>query len=300
MSATLRKRIRPNWNFRTDPHISPPARGEDPRDLNMTHYAMPLSARKTCRSYNINMPQMAMGGLSESWLFRELGDMHWQMITNGLQCPSIELSDPAGNRLYATFTRISVSSSALASYEENEPFDLEGDLFRFGPGIYFSEINFTNGRASIMSSISMRGENRSNVYLLKGQPKIPPNCKIAKRQTLPQFGQDYISVRASYPSSDIFSCEYEIIPQYDINGVGLLYFAAYPIISDICQERFASQRNLSTMKRDVFYFRNCDPGETLVFRIDCRESSDLLVESETSISRKSDGILMARSSRQKH
>jgi probable biosynthetic protein (TIGR04098 family) len=101
-------------------------------------------------------------------------------------------------------------------------------------------------------------------------------------------------VRASYPSSDIFSCEYEIIPQYDINGVGLLYFAAYPIISDICEERFASERNLSTTKRDVFYFRNCDPVETLVFRIHRRQSSDLLVESETSISRKSDGALMAR------
>jgi probable biosynthetic protein (TIGR04098 family) len=128
-----------------------------------------------------------------------------------------------------------------------------------------------------MSSFSMRGESGSNVYLFKGQPKIPPNCKITKHQTLPQFGQEYITARASYPSSDIFSCDYEIIPQYDINGVGLLYFAAYPIISDICEERFASQRNLSTTKRDVFYFRNCDPGETLVFRIHARQSSDLLV-----------------------
>jgi probable biosynthetic protein (TIGR04098 family) len=255
---------------------------------------MTLSAGKTCRSYNINMPQMAMGGLSESWLFKELGDMHWQMITDGLQCPSSGLSDATGNRLYATFTRISVSSNALASYEEDAPFDLEGNLFRFGSGIYFSEINFTNGRARIMSSFSMREESGSNVHLLKGQPKIPPNCKIAKHRTLPLFGQEYTTVRASYLSSDIFSCEYAIIPQYDINGVGLLYFAAYPIISDICEERFASQCNLSTTKRDVFYFRNCDRGETLIFRIHGRQSRDLLVESETSVSRKSDGVLMAR------
>ncbi len=260
----------------------------------MERFALPLSAGTTGRSFNINMPQMSMGGLSESWLFKELGDMHWQMITDGLRCRSSELSDATGNRLYATFTRISVSSNALVSYKENAPFDLEGGLFRFGPSIYFSEINFTNGRARLMSSFSMREESGSNVYLLKGQPKIPPNCKIAKHQTLPQFGQEYVSVRASHLSSDTFSCEYEIIPQHDINGVGLLYFAAYPIISDICEERFASQRNLSTTKRDVFYFRNCDPGETLVFRIHSRQSSDLLVESETSLSRKSDGVLMAR------
>ena len=261
----------------------------------MQHCDLRLSGGKIGRSFNINMPQMSMGGLSESWLFKELGDMHWQMITDGLQCPSSELSDASGNRLYATFTRISVSSStALASYKENAPFDLEGQLFRFGSGVYFSEINFTNGRARIMSTFSMRGEGGSNVNLLKGHPKIPPICRVAKHRTLPEFGQEYTTVRASNLSSDIFTCEYEIIPQYDINGVGLLYFASYPIISDICEGRFASQRNLSTTKRDVFYIRNCDPADTLVFRIHGWESSDLFVESETSISRKSDGFLMAR------
>ena len=148
--------------------------------------------------------------------------------------------------------------------------------------------------ALIMSSFSMRGESGSNVSLLKGQPKIPPNCKIAEHQTLPQFGQEYRTLRASGLSNEIFSCEYEIIPQHDINGVGLLYFAAYPIISDICEARFVSQRNLSTIKRDVFYFSNCDPGETLVFRIHSRKESVSLFESESSISRKSDGVLMAR------
>jgi hypothetical protein len=145
---------------------------------NDRYLGMPLSAGRTGRSFNINMPQMSMGGLSESWLFKELGDMHWQMIT----------VDATGNRLYATFTRISVSSNALVSYEENTPFDLEGDPSRFGAGIYFSEINFTNGRARIMSSFSMRGENGSNVNLLKGQPKIPPNCKIAKHATAVRSG----------------------------------------------------------------------------------------------------------------
>ena len=33
------------------------------------------------RSYDLNMPQMALGGLSESWLFKELGDIHWRLIT---------------------------------------------------------------------------------------------------------------------------------------------------------------------------------------------------------------------------
>src|SRR5260221_12720939 len=32
------------------------------------------------RVYRLNMPQMAMGGLSELWLFKEVGGVHWDMI----------------------------------------------------------------------------------------------------------------------------------------------------------------------------------------------------------------------------
>src|SRR5262245_47321591 len=33
------------------------------------------------RDYALNMPHMALGGLSEYWLCKELGDAHWAMIT---------------------------------------------------------------------------------------------------------------------------------------------------------------------------------------------------------------------------
>ena len=40
------------------------------------------------RSYSVNMPQMAMGGLSELWLLKELGDLHWGMIASGRRSQS--------------------------------------------------------------------------------------------------------------------------------------------------------------------------------------------------------------------
>ena len=58
------------------------------------------------RQYVLNMPQMALGGLSESWLFKELGDAHWAMINAGLGVSSDQLLDGAGARLYATMTRV--------------------------------------------------------------------------------------------------------------------------------------------------------------------------------------------------
>jgi len=245
------------------------------------------------RRHMVGMPQMAMSGLSESWLFKELGDIHWQMITDGLNCPSSELQDGNGNRLYATFTRISLQSRPLSSYRENSTLDMRGRIERFGGGIFFSRIDLTGGRAQIMSSFSMRGESGSNTSLLKGQPAIPPGCTIPSLPQMPEFGAAYKKVKAQPRGDALFTTEYQIVPQYEINGVGLLYFAAYPMISDICEARFGGMDDMSTTSRDIYYFSNSDPREALVFRLHAREADGRTQRAETSISRKSDGALMA-------
>jgi len=61
------------------------------------------------RRFSINMPQMAIEGLSESWLLKELGDMHWGMITAGLGSPSSSLKgrrrQPSVRHVYPDFLR---------------------------------------------------------------------------------------------------------------------------------------------------------------------------------------------------
>lgn len=259
--------------------------------------AKPETAPQTgVRSFNINMPQMAMEGLSESWLFKELGDMHWNLITEGLGAVSSDLLDGSGNRLYATFTRISISVKPLSSYKENTPLSLRNSSFtRFGAGMFFSDIDISpgNGRAQLMSSFTSRGESGSNASLQKGQPKIPPDCNVPQLANYPAFAAGYRARKNGIPSEIIFECEYEIVPQHDINGVGLLYFAAYPIISEICLSKYKNQNGLSTIRKDVSYFGNCDENETLVFRLHAHAQSSQSVDSEMSISRKSDGALMA-------
>ncbi len=254
------------------------------------------SRETECRSFNINMPQMAMGGLSESWLFKELGDMHWNMITDGLGSPSSALLDGNGNRLYATFTRIAIRVGPLTSYGENDGMVLRKTSFaRFGAGMFFSEIGISpgQGRAQLMSSFTSRGESGSNSSLQKGQPQIPPGCKIPRLESYPAFADQYRARRGSVPAGCIFEREYEIVPQHDINGVGLLYFAAYPIISEICLSKFEDQRHRGLTSKDVFYFGNCDENEVLLFRLHARAENRDSVAYEMSISRKSDDSLMA-------
>ena len=249
------------------------------------------------RRFAINMPQMAMEGLSKSWLLKELGDMHWGMITAGLGSPSSALKDGGGNRLYATFTRISYSlQQPFRAITENSTLDLRGTISRFGAGTFVSDIaldhDLAAGEARLMSNFSRRGET-NNTSLLKGQPTIPPGCPIPEVAP-PAFMLEYRDRRTATPDAPLFESEYEIIPFHDVNGVGLLYFASYPIISDICSLRYAADfAERSTISRDVYYFANADIKDVLIFRIHKWEQSQSVLNLETSLSRKSDGRLMA-------
>ena len=255
------------------------------------------------REYALNMPQMALGGLSESWLFKELGDAHWSMITAGLGAPSSALRDGNGERLYATFTRLRIEASApLATFEENDEVVLEGRISRFGAGMFFSEMVLAGANrrvtASIMSSFTKRGSPSSNTGLLKGQPSIPPDCRIPDLSAMPDFGKGYRERRNGTLSPAQFETNYDIVPYHDINGVGLLYFAAYPTISDICELKYMGRGNqwaldASTVSRDVFYLANSDAHERLKYRVHAKKETPGGIEIESSISRGSDGALMA-------
>ena len=97
-------------------------------------------------------------------------------------------------------------------------------------------------------------------------------------------------------SAPIFECEYEIVPPHDINGVGLLYFAAYPIIADICAARYAGcamMTTFSTRHRDIFYFANTDADETLIYRLHHWQADAQHIEMEASLFRKRDGAVIA-------
>jgi probable biosynthetic protein (TIGR04098 family) len=264
---------------------------------------LPTTIDTTKRTYSLNMPQMAMGGLSESWCLKEFGDLHWGMILSGLGTSSSKLADGLGERLYATFTRIKYDSThPLSAFTEDENVVIEGNLTRLGAGIFISNITLSGSNKSIkanaMSSFTKRGAISSNVDLLKGQPNIPDDCPIQVINEMPRFGLEYRNLREGLFSEPLFESSYDIIPYHDINGVDLLYFAAYPIISDICELRYMNVGNrwatrASTVKRDIYYFANSDPDKPLIYRVHLCRKLDSGIEIESSISRADDNKMMA-------
>lgn len=272
------------------------------------------------KNLTINMPQMAIQALSENWLFKELGDNHWNMICQGLGTKSYDLKNDTGERLYATFVRIRISSDgSLRSFRENQNADVEGSLSRFGDSMYFSDMKFTTDtaiiNAELMTTFSIR-DKVDNTSLSKAEPDGVINS-VENQTSFPSFGNEYrlakkrVLKSLSYgpynfkvdDSEVLYSTKYTLNPFYDINGVNLLYFAAYPIINDVCEARYfnslgsdeAWEQNYYTAYKDVLYYANCNLEDSIVYELLSTEKlSSTEVKNSSLLRRESDGEIIAK------
>ena len=256
-----------------------------------------LAPGRSLRRRTLNMPQMALTGLGESWLFKEIGDIHWAMITHFLKTTSAAIADDQGDRLYATFTRILLEvEPSLRGFRENDLLEIDSSLERQGTGFFFGQHRLAagpgRGAARTMSTFAKYGERGKNTSLMKGSPILPDPEAIPSLPALPDFGMEYRARRAQKPDASLYECDYEILPPHDINGVGLLYFASYPSVFDLCFERCEGKGFLlghSTVSKDICYFANSEPTETLRFRLHARQKEGDLIHHTASLYRTSDG-----------
>lgn len=257
----------------------------------------------------IRMPQMANSALSENWLLKFFGDTHWQLITNGFQKKSSEFIDDNGNRLYSTFIRINYSTAPLFQFSENEIIKFNSSIKCFGNNTFLSRIvgNFGDKDiyATLMTTFSVR-ECTDNNKISKCEPKVRTN-RIIQLSKTPLFLNDYRLLRKGLieelstdygifqiNDNSLFSCEYLINPYYDINGVGLLYYAAYPIISDKCLLTYNPDYILyHTMYRDVFYFANSNLDDRIIFHLNSIIQTEKQIKLQTSLYRESDNQLIS-------
>ena len=279
-----------------------------------------VKEKRTLKEIIIDMPQMAIEALSENWLFKELGNIHWQMLCNGLNTKSFDLKDDLDNRLYATFVRITIQSSVpMNQFKENETLKIEGEINRYGNSMYFSNIILKSNEsiinANLMTSFSIRNES-DNTKLVKSQPNGVKNS-IEEFDMNPPFSNEYRlikknelneikigNVKFKIDDDFIFESKYKINPFYDLNGVGLLYFASYPIISDVCESNYFNtlennydrwELTYYTLSRDIFYYANCNINDEIIYKLHSFSfiENDML-QINSSLHRRSDNSIMAR------
>jgi probable biosynthetic protein (TIGR04098 family) len=270
----------------------------------------------------IRMPQMANSALSENWLLKYLGDYHWQLLSKGFGLKSSEFKDENGNRLYATFVRITCNNSPVDFFLENDILEFEGEIEAFGNNTFISKIKGNNQKGEIssklMTTFSLRQTDNSTI-----EKSIPKEKQVNIKQiaSIPQFINEYRLLKKSLlgtleteyynfkiTDNSVFEVDYAINPYYEINGVGLLYFAAYPIIADTClmkdpkfleniSSEFRENMHIdlyNTVFRDVFYFANCNSNDKIKVALNSIETDFDRIYFTTTLFRMSDKKIIAK------
>lgn len=256
------------------------------------------------RTVQVGMPQMALGCLSENWLLKELGDLHWETLCNSLQRSSADLVDSQDRRLYATFVRIGFElDGTLQDFPEGDELNFAAEMTRFGRSTVQSTIDFngrnSSGSATLLTTFSVRAREGSNA-LLKSEP-VGEYHEVESASDLSPFFKGYSRIRSEYgrrtsESEPDPTAVYHFNPFTDSNGANLLYFASYQNMTDLLTLRDHSDEvDVFTHQRDIFYFRNSDLTDG-VYREELRRTgtaSAAGVESENLLFRASDGECLA-------
>lgn len=244
----------------------------------------------------IHLPQTDATGLSENWLFKHCGEMHWDHLCAAIGVSGVnskEMRDDAGNRLYPTFVAIKGRyATPLSTVQMDQHFETTVKLNHYGRAFFHSAIAFKNEEArfdlEMLTTFVARNKSGLNelhqslpsanlVYNSEPFNSPPPILKLSRKLRHAELMEyDLLGYCFSLSEHDRgLQMSFEPSPYIDYNGAGLLYFAAYPTIADTLERQLIGRHQLaettrdwsvqsSTVARDVFYYRNLDLGKKLI------------------------------------
>ncbi|MEU1670458.1 beta-ketoacyl synthase N-terminal-like domain-containing protein [Streptomyces roseifaciens] len=255
----------------------------------------------------LGLPALAIGGLSENWLLREAGDLHWSLIGEHFGLPVAELADADGNRLLPAFVRARITAAdSLRAFAEHDEGTLSGALTRLDEQTFASDIRFATATADVhvrlLTTFVRRGAGN---WLTPGTPRGEGRAPAAGPDAgLLEFHEEFRAQAGAVTEGvELFSDTYELNPFADVNAAGLLYFASYPHINDRGERKFAQARvpgaewasEAVTVSRDIVYLGNCGLDEAVRYRLEeCRPEAGDRVVLTSSLLRESDGRPLAR------
>ena len=248
------------------------------------------------RRIRIGMPQLDVGGLSEGWLYRTCGDLHWEEIGRELGVSSDGFRAEAGQRLYPTVVALRARYGApLAAVEENDLLAAKVLVRPCGRACAHGRIDLTiAGRRSSVELLTTFAVHQpggglrmaipapelAERWLVETPKAGDPSVELVRLAKAARAGialdDDFCGPSLRTAEAALGRFEYEPSPYADYNGAGLLYFAAYVTIADTAERALVRRLGLSprprtdwalatsTVRRAVFFYANLTLGEPLV------------------------------------
>jgi probable biosynthetic protein (TIGR04099 family) len=259
--------------------------------------------------YLIGMPHLSFLGLSENWLLKQCGDLHWSMLAEGVGSGTSDFRDAHGRRLYAAFVAIQLNECALERIREDDLLEIASDLKRVSRTQYKSHhILQSGGRAcgsvSMISVFIRRTVDGSNRGVERGPlaregAAVPFDSESENALAMAAKGlrlENWTHMDFSPAGQrDLATFEFRPCRYGDFNGAMFLYFASFQSIVDRAESVWWPQAFpfFTTARRDLFYHSNIDLGETVTAMLrGCREDGPVRTH-WVELRRKVDGFRIA-------
>jgi len=268
---------------------------------------IPRSANVMRDSLLLGMPHLSLGGLSETWLLKELGHRHWQLLARMCGRAVPDFRDAEGEPVYAAFCAVSVSDAAFGSLREHDELTISSELARISRTQFASRHELScRGRmvgTIELSSVFVRrgqaGRNRSIARVaLDFFPPVEPSSHLgaaaamAARMRGGECEQHFGFRRDDEPPMGRLSIN--PCPSQDFNGADFLYFTSFQAFVDRAEwELLAPRQPLSTTARDIVYYGNVEIGDRVVVELKAHHSDEGGLSHWCRLRREIDGSLLA-------
>jgi probable biosynthetic protein (TIGR04098 family) len=223
------------------------------------------------RRIRVGMPHLDAAGLSEGWLFRYAGDLHWEAIARRLGVATDAIRDGGDRRLYPAVVALRARYSATpAAVVENDVLDASVEVVPCGracahgrvvAGVADADRRFT---LELLTTFVAREPDG----VMRMAPPAPALARrwlagadvdaagpasrvaIARLARAARRGEPVddpllapLLARVGRPAIGVV--EHEPSPYADYNGAGLLYFASYVTLADGAERRLVRRLGLA-------------------------------------------------------
>ncbi|MBQ2259734.1 MAG: hypothetical protein II336_00020 [Loktanella sp.] len=244
----------------------------------------------------LGMVECGWRGLSEGWLLRHLGDVHWQQIADAMGQKAALFHDATGAPVYAAFCAISEQIMRPALARPGAVLTITSRLRRLSATrlISFHGLDIDGAAFAEVTLITafVRHGAGGNAQIRRAQPCGVLDIAAMEPGADGGFAEEaaslYRGAAATPPAAttDVTPC-----PTTEFNAAGLLYCANYPALADRAEWALwpeQGQRLLTTRK--VVYLGNVDAGAPVTARL----WRDLSVADRHHLTLDSQGRVIAR------
>lgn len=235
--------------------------------------------------YLAGMPQLGYLGLSENWLLKECGHLHWTGLADKLGKAKPEFIDDEGRKAYAAFIAVRVRAH-LPAIRENQSFVVRSALMQVAQARHFSahalqpnEEAGTSAEAArwqvdMLSTFVFRREADNNQSVMRANFSAAPNIQStpeaeALMDTSMRMRKGVWSECMGFSRVErrnLKQMSFLPCPDIDFNGANFLYFANFQAFVERAEWQWFG-RMTHLVEREMYFYSNLNVGDRLVVQL---------------------------------